>query len=158
MAVRCAELTKGSRTLLLVNDRADISRAALCDGVHLATDSISARVVRRAFGSSFIVGASTHSIEEARRAKEEGADFAVFGPIFDTPSKRAYGPPVGLDGLREAARALDAFPLVAIGGITLENAQEVLQAGAHGIAAIRLFADTDNLETIAREIKAEVKR
>jgi thiamine-phosphate pyrophosphorylase len=153
LATRAAGITQGSPTRLLVNDRADISRAAHCDGVHLTTHSMKASAVRGGFGPSFLIGVSTHSIEEARAAKEDGADFAVFGPIFDTPSKRAYGSPLGLNKLEEAARTLSPFPLIALGGITRANAPRVIESGAQGIAAIRLFADADNLETIAREIK-----
>ena len=101
--------------------------------------------MRRAFGPDFLVGVSAHTLREARAARDGGADFAVFGPVFDTPSKRQYGPPLGLERLREAALALAPFPLVAIGGVTEGNAREVLRAGACGVAAIRLFADGQNL-------------
>ena len=120
-------------------------RAAGCDGVQLTARSLEASVVRRAFGPDFLVGVSTHALQEARAARDAGADFAVFGPVFDTPSKRQYGPPLGLEHLREAARALAPLPLVAVGGINEENAREVLRAGARGVAAIRLFADGQNL-------------
>jgi thiamine-phosphate pyrophosphorylase len=101
--------------------------------------------VRRAFGEEFLIGVSAHTFEEARAAREGGADFAVFGPVFDTPSKRAYGPPVGLGSLEETARALKPFPLVALGGVVETNAGDCLDAGAEGIAGIRLFADGQNL-------------
>jgi thiamine-phosphate pyrophosphorylase len=145
LAARAAQLTRGTGTRLLVNDRADIARAAGCDGVQLTARSLTASVVRRAFGPDFVVGVSTHTLAEARAARDGGADFAVFGPIFDTPSKRQYGPPLGLDALREAARALAPFPLVAVGGVGEENAGDVLRAGARGLAAIRFFADGQNL-------------
>jgi|ERR1043166_5624412 thiamine-phosphate pyrophosphorylase len=145
LAARAARITRGTPTRLLVNDRADIARAALCDGVQLTARSLAASVVRRAFGPDFIVGVSTHTLREAREARDRGADFAVFGPVFDTPSKRAYGPPLGLKLLGEAARALAPFPLVAVGGVSEENAREVLDAGASGVAAIRMFADGQNL-------------
>src|SRR4051794_6833227 len=99
LASSAAAITARSATRLLVNDRADIARAAGCDGVHLATHSLDARIVRKTFGPDFLIGASTHSIEEASDARDAGADFAVFGPIFDTPSKRAYGQPLGLEKL-----------------------------------------------------------
>ena len=145
LASAAAGLARGSATRVLVNDRADIARAAACDGVHLTADSLDARVVRRAFGEDFLIGVSTHSLEEARVAYAGGADFAVFGPVFDTPSKRAYGPPLGLEALGAAARELEAFPVVALGGVSTENAAEVLGAGAGGVAGIRLFADGQNL-------------
>ena len=145
LASQAARLTRGSETRVVVNDRADIARAAGCDGVHLSTRSLEASVVRRAFGEDFLIGVSAHTHAEARAAREGGADFAVFGPIFDTPSKRAYGPPVGLEALKEAAHALSPFPLVALGGVSEANAGACLAAGAEGIAAIRLFADGQNL-------------
>jgi thiamine-phosphate pyrophosphorylase len=112
--------------------------------------------VREVFGKDFLIGVSTHSIEEARKASSEGADFALFGPVFYTPSKRGFGPAQGLDKLEETARSLSPFPVLAIGGITLENTPQVLSRGASGIAAIRLFDDGD-LEALAREIKSGQK-
>jgi thiamine-phosphate pyrophosphorylase len=145
LAERAAALARGSRTRVLVNDRADIARAAGCDGVQLTARSLEARVVRGAFGEGFVVGVSTHSLAEALAAREGGADFALFGPVFDTPSKRAYGPPLGLEALAEAARALAPFPLVAVGGINVSNARPALVAGAAGVAAIRMFAGAEDL-------------
>ncbi|HEV2914129.1 MAG TPA: thiamine phosphate synthase [Pyrinomonadaceae bacterium] len=155
LSVGLARLTRGSDTRLLVNDRADIARAAGADGVHLTTRSLDPLIVRRAFGDDFLIGVSTHSLAEARAARDLGAaDFATFGPVFDTPSKRAYGPPVGPDRLREAARSLVPFPLVALGGITRANAREALRAGAYGIAAIRLFDDAHALQEIVSTIRS----
>ena len=156
LAARCARVTGGSATRLLVNDRADIARAAKADGVQLTAQSLTARVVRRSFGDDFLIGVSAHSLDEARDARAGGADFAVFGPVFDTPSKQRYGPPVGLERLRAAVGALAPFPLVAIGGITtLDHARDALErAGAAGIAAIRLFGDArSNLHEIVRAIE-----
>ena len=152
LAARAARLTRGSATRLLVNDRADIARAAGCDGVHLTARSLDAAVVRRAFGPDFLVGVSAHALAEALAARGGGADFAVFGPVFDTPSKRQYGPPLGLGRLREAAEALAPFPLVAIGGVNRENARDALRAGARGVAAIRLFADGADGQNLARAV------
>ena len=145
LASAAAQIARGSATRVLVNDRADVARASGCDGVHLTTRSLEARVVRRAFGEEFLIGVSAHALAEARAARDGGADFAVFGPVFDTPSKRAYGAPLGTEALREAARELAPFPLVALGGIDEGNAAEALRAGAAGVAGIRLFADGQNL-------------
>ena len=145
---------KGSATRLLVNDRADIALAAGADGVHLAATSLSASVIRRNFPKNFLIGVSTHSLAEAQAAQDNGADFAVFGPVFDTPSKRAYGQPLGLDKLREAAQSLRKIPLLAIGGITLENLDNTLRAGTKGIAAIRLFNNTATLASLINSIRA----
>jgi thiamine-phosphate pyrophosphorylase len=145
LARESALVARGSRTRVLVNDRADVARASGCDGVHLTTRSLEAAVVRRAFGEDFLIGVSTHAPREARAARDAGADFAVFGPVFDTPSKRAYGAPAGLEALGEVARELSPFPLVALGGVDEGNAAEVLGAGAAGVAGIRLFAGGQNL-------------
>jgi thiamine-phosphate pyrophosphorylase len=153
LATAAAHLSRGSATRILVNDRADIARASGCDGVHLTTSSLDARDVRRAFGEEFLIGVSTHTLSKARAARDGGADFAVFGPVFDTPSKRAYGPAVGLEALRESARDLSPFPLVALGGVSSENAADVLGAGAAGVAGIRFFADGQNLTRLVHLIK-----
>jgi len=138
---------RGSRTLLLVNDRLDIALAAGADGLHLPSHGLPVAEVRRRF-PDLLLGASCHNLEELRRAEEGGADFAVFGPVFETPSKRVYGPPVGLERLAEAARAA-RVPVLALGGITLENAGKCLRAGAAGMAAISLFQTSANLvETV----------
>lgn len=155
LAARAASLVRGTATRLLVNDRADIARAAGCDGVHLTTRSPEAHAVRRAFGPDFLVGVSTHSLEEARDARDAGADFALFGPVFDTPSKRAYGPPLGLAALRDAARELAPFPLIALGGVTHANAGDCLAAGARGLAAVRLFAEARDLAAVVRAVQNE---
>jgi thiamine-phosphate pyrophosphorylase len=152
LAARAAATTRTSATRLVVNDRADIAHAAGADGVQLTTQSLPADVVRRAFGPRFLIGVSTHSLTEACAARDAGADFALFGPVFDTPAKRAYGPPVGLDSLRAAACALAPFPLVAIGGITGANMKDALAAGAQGVAAIRLFTEPHTLAATVRAL------
>lgn len=154
LTLRAADLTRATTTRLLVNDRADIARAAGAAGVHLTTQSLPAAVIRRTFGPDFLVGVSTHTLTEARAARDGGADFAVFGPVFDTPAKRAYGSPVGLEQLRVAARALAPFPLVALGGVTRANLHATLAAGAHGVAAIRLFTDPHTLAATVAALHA----
>ena len=139
LATRAAAITRGSKTRLLVNDRFDIARAASADGVHLTTRSLPTNIVRSICGDDFLIGVSTHSLETALNARAEGADFILFGPVFATPAKEIYGQPQGLDKLREVTRALEGFPVIAIGGINRENADECFRVGASGIAAIRLF-------------------
>jgi thiamine-phosphate pyrophosphorylase len=136
---RAVEITRGSATRLLVNDRVDIARAAGANGVHLTARSLPADVVRNICGPEFVIGVSTHSLAEARAAEAAGSDFVVFGPIFDTESKRAFGEPQGLDKLREVTSALGDFPVIAIGGITRENFASCISAGASGIAGISMF-------------------
>lgn len=143
VVVRAMSITRGSKTRLLVNDRADVARAAGADGVHLTARSLPAAVVRDICGSEFLIGVSTHSLGEAQAARAGGADFVVFGPVFETESKRTFGPPQGLAKLREVTRELDDFPVLAIGGITLDNIPECLKAGASGIAGISMFNDAE---------------
>ncbi|HEY0728165.1 MAG TPA: thiamine phosphate synthase [Pyrinomonadaceae bacterium] len=139
LVTRATKITRGSSTKLLVNDRLDVALAAGADGVHLTSASLPARVVRRIAGPEFLIGASTHSLETARDARDGGADFAVFGPVFETESKRGFGPPQGLAKLQQVTSELQGFPVIAIGGITLDNAESCFAAGASGIAGIRLF-------------------
>src|SRR6185312_12864703 len=101
----------------------------------------------------FLIGVSTHSLDEARAAHVAGADFVVFGPVFETESKRGYGQPQGLEKLRAVTRALGEFPVVAIGGITLDNVGECFDAGARGVAAIRLLNDIENMASIVQTIR-----
>ena len=153
LAVRAAEITRGSETRLLVNDRSDIARAAGADGVHLRSQSLPAEVVRKTCGPEFLIGVSTHSLDEARSARSGGANFVVFGPVFETESKREFGAPQGLKKLEEVANELRGFPVVAIGGITLENAGACFKAGASGVAAIRLLNDAERMPSIVAGLR-----
>jgi thiamine-phosphate pyrophosphorylase len=142
---RAAKITRNSETKLLVNDRADIALAAGADGVHLTESSIAAAAVRRRFPEGFLIGVSTHSPEAAEKASAEGADFVTFSPVFASPGKPA---PKGLPALRELCEKLRPFPVVALGGIEMENFREVLDAGASGFAAIRFLNNADDLRLI----------
>lgn len=137
-----AGLPPGTR--LLVNGRADVAIAAGADGVHLPADGIPAAALRARFGPRFLIGRSTHRVEEVERARDDGADYVTFGPVYDTPGK---GPAVGLGELARAAAA--GLPVYALGGVTLERLGELAAAGASGIAAIRMFQRTD-LDPVAR--------
>jgi thiamine-phosphate pyrophosphorylase len=122
---------------LVVNDRLDVAVAAGAAGAHLPSAGVPPADARRFLGSWALVGVSCHSAEDVARAKAGGADFATFGPVFETPSKREYGPPVGLASLAEAAGL--GLPLYGLGGVDAGNAGEVIAAGAHGVAAIRAW-------------------
>ena len=150
---KAARITKHSETKLVVNDRADIALAADADGVHLPANSLSAEIIRRNFPRRFIIGVSAHSLADVEKAKCEGADFAAFSPIFATVSKAKYGAPQGVAALREVVETIGEFPILALGGIDENNFGEVLNAGANGIAAIRLLNDAENLAEIAGKIR-----
>jgi thiamine-phosphate pyrophosphorylase len=142
------------RTKIMVNDRLDLALAGAAAGVHLGQESAPvADVVRWCRKGNapreFIVGVSSHSVGEAREAENAGASYVIFGPVFDTPSKRAFGQPLGIAQLSLVCAALK-IPVLAIGGIEARNARECWRAGAAGIAAIRMFQDTrdrDELKT-----------
>lgn len=155
LSTSAAAITSGSGTKLLVNDRSDIAFAAGADGVHLTTHSLRPDVVRRTFGDEFLIGVSTHSLGEAGTARSNGADFVVFGPVFETPAKEEYGAPVGLSNLAQVALELAPFPVLALGGLSMDNGAACIQAGAAGIAAIRMFSDPDGLGEIVKEIREE---
>jgi thiamine-phosphate pyrophosphorylase len=128
---------RARRQLLLVNDRVDVALAAAADGVHLPAAGMSPADARRLLPPGALVGVSCHSVADVARARDAGASYAFLSPIFDTPSKRAYGPPIGIDALRAAA--LLGLPLVALGGVTPERAPALRAAGAGGVAAIRAW-------------------
>jgi thiamine-phosphate pyrophosphorylase len=147
----------GERARVLVNDSLDVALAAQAGGVHLAEKSLppqeAKRLVReRGRGENFLVGVSCHSLEAAKAAELGGADYLFFGPVFATPLKAAYGAPQGLDRLAEVCHAV-SIPVLAIGGITLENCAACLSAEASGIAAIRLFQDAADLPELVQSLR-----
>lgn len=148
------ERLRGRGTLVFVNDRADIAACAGA-GVHLTTRSLTAEVVRATMGPGILIGVSTHSQQEAQAAERGGADFVVFGPVFETPSKAAYGEAVGPAALRRVATS-SSIPVIALGGINPTNFREALDAGAAGVAGISMFissAESKDLSELVSEIR-----
>lgn len=124
---------KGSQVSFIVNDRADFAMAGGADGVHLGQDDLPVEAARSLMGNEKIIGGSSSTVHEAREMERHGADYVALGHIFETETKKKEYPPRGLDMLRKVCDAV-SIPVVAIGGITLENAPKVLQAGADIIA------------------------
>jgi thiamine-phosphate pyrophosphorylase len=129
--------------LLIVNDRVDVALAVGADAVQRTAVSLSIADIRAVAGARLRIGASVHARDEAVAAAEAGADWIVFGPVYDTPSKRAYGPPQGLAALAAVTAAV-GVPVIAIGGITPERVGEVLRTGARGVAAISSIVSADS--------------
>jgi thiamine-phosphate pyrophosphorylase len=128
-------------TRVLINSRPDIAMATALDGVHLPAGEISPKEIRKIWREA-VIGVSCHSNEEVKKAAAEGANFAVFGPIFE----KGAAVPQGLDRLNEACR--NEIPVLALGGVTLSNAKSCTEAGAAGIAAIRLFQENNVAEVV----------
>ena len=149
----CAELKeilRNSGCRLLVNDRADVARAMDADGVHLGQDDLPVEMARRVLAPGRLIGCSAHSASQVVEADRSTADYIAFGPIFPTASKENPDPVVGLEGLQKARR-VTRKPLVAIGGITLQNAPELLAAGADSLAVIGDLLSGPDIRARARE-------
>ena len=151
----------GHPTRIQVNDRLDVAIAERAGGVHLGENSLPVREAKSLIASTlpvsnvknnFLAGVSCHSLEAAQSAAADGADYLFFGPVFATPSKAAFGAPQGLELLAKVCRAV-AVPVLAIGGVTLENAAACLASGAAGIAAIRLFQDAADLTRLVARLR-----
>ncbi|MGB9122619.1 MAG: thiamine phosphate synthase [Candidatus Angelobacter sp.] len=158
LALKTVAALGGSRTQLLINSRTDVVLACGAHGVHLPANDLSASEVRSIFAragrSEPVIGVSTHSLSEVASAEAHGASFAVFGPVFE---KSGSANPEGLEQLRRICHRAEAaqppMPLWALGGITLENAQQCAAAGAAGIAAIRLFQQND-VHALVKKLRA----
>jgi thiamine-phosphate pyrophosphorylase len=141
------------KTGFLINSRTDVALACGAQGIHLRSNDISSSEVRKLWAQSgtstdVIIGVSCHSRTEVARAAEEGANFAVFGPVFGKVSgEKVHSSPIGLDALHEVCQ--EKIPVIALGGVTLENVQACIQAGAAGIAAIRLFQENEMGKVVA---------
>ena len=154
-AVAQARVEGGTR--VMVNDRLDVALAAGAHGVHLGTHSMPLRRVRRLTPREFVLGASCHSLAEALAAQDAGADYILLGPIFSTPSKLPYGPPLGLTVLHEATSQL-TIPVFALGGISPDRVTLCRQNGAAGVAGIRLFQESPALDALIPSLHKDGER
>ena len=151
LARELTDLARSYGARVLVNDRADVCLAAGSDGTHLPATGLRPAAARRVLGPGRLIGVSAHSTDEAVRAEKDGADFIVLGPIFETPAKRDFGPPIGLGEL-ERARMRCSVPLFGIGGVTTPRVRDVVKAGAHGVAVVGSVMAADDVERAAREL------
>jgi thiamine-phosphate pyrophosphorylase len=156
LAVKARELARDSQSKVLINDRLDVALAAELDGIHLGQHSLLPQVVRAQLPrSDFLIGASVHCCDEFRLVKND-VSFVTLGPIFFTPSKAAYGSPIGLNVLERVCQE-STVPVLALGGIDRGNYSQCLESGAAGIAAIRLFQNSGKtLKRLIEEIKRSV--
>jgi thiamine-phosphate pyrophosphorylase len=146
LASEACAVVSGSETKLMVNGRIDVALAAGADGVHLPEGSMPVGAIRNICPAQFLIGASVHSLETAAAARREGADFVLFGPVFDSPGKSG----VGLASLANVCRTLGGFPVLAVGGVNRSNYRSVLGSGARGYAAIRYLNDKNVLRELAK--------
>jgi thiamine-phosphate pyrophosphorylase len=147
----------GAGVPLIINDRTDIAMVVDAHGVHLGRDDLPIATARKLLGSGKIIGGTAGTIEDALRAREEGADYIGFGHIFPTQTKDKPSPPVGLASLREVCSRID-IPIIAIGGITLQNIEQVIVAGAFGAAVIGAVCAQPDPEAAATGLSAAIEQ
>jgi thiamine-phosphate pyrophosphorylase len=151
LAEKARRLCERYRAALFINDRVDVALAVDAAGVQLGKTSLPIEAARSLLGPDRWIGASVHSRNEAVAAGEAGADFAVFGPVFYTPSKAQYGAPQGLAALKEVVQS-SPIPVYAIGGITVQNMRQVLDLGAAGVALIAAIIAAGEPQSAARQM------
>jgi thiamine-phosphate pyrophosphorylase len=143
--------------LFIVNDRCDLALAVDADGVHLGQDDLPLGLARKVMGPDKLIGISTHNPEQVREAITGKPDYLGFGPIFKPGSKQDHDPVVGLEGLR-AMRRLTSLPVFAIGGIHIEQTEELIQAGANGVAVISAILKAPNISHAVNAFLAQMPR
>jgi thiamine-phosphate pyrophosphorylase len=151
LASEVQALTASYGSQLLINDRIDIALALEGVGVHLRSNSLPVSVARQMLGTQRLLGISVHSVEEAVQGESQGADYIVLGPIYETPTKQMFGPPLGIRTLEKACRLVH-IPIVGIGGVTAARAREMRHAGAFGAAVITAILGATDVESAAREL------
>jgi thiamine-phosphate pyrophosphorylase len=144
-------VTASRRSHLLINDRIDVALALEGVGVNLRSNSLPVLVARQLLGARRLLGISVHAVEEAVQAELQGADYVIFGPIYETPSKRMFGPPLGIHTLEKACR-LVRIPIIGIGGVTVARAREMRRAGAFGVAVITAILGAADVDSATREL------
>jgi thiamine-phosphate pyrophosphorylase len=147
--VQVVTASRGSQ--LLINDRIDIALTLDGAGVHLRSDSMPISAARHVLGSQRLLGISVHAVEGAIQAEAQGADYIVLGPIYDTPSKQVFGPPLGIHTLEKTCQRV-RIPILGIGGVTAARAREMRQAGAFGAAVITAILGAADVESAVREL------
>ena len=152
LAEEIYSLVEGIGVRLLINDRADIAGPVGAFGVHLPENGMPVPAARKAMGGRGIIGVSTHDPDKARWAEDEGADFVTYGPVYFTPSKAAYGEPVGLQNLETVTRLL-SIPVFAIGGILPNRVKPCVEAGAHGVAVISGILSAPDVMAAVKEYR-----
>ena len=156
MAYRLRAITAHHGAMLFINERVDVALAAKADGVHLGAAGIPVKAARAASGGRMLIGVSAHSVAETVEAGREGADFVTLGPVYETPSKMKYGPPVGTEVLRKAAAGA-GVPVFAIGGIRPDRIGEVKGCGAYGVAVISAILASGDVKSSAEEFERLMK-
>lgn len=157
LAEKVRDLCARYHAALFINDRIDVACAIDADGVQLGKTSLPIETARELLGPIRTIGASTHSLEETRDAERQGADFILFGPVYFTASKAAYGAPQGLAALKKIVENI-ALPVYAIGGIKPENVEEVMSAGSRGIALISAVMAAIDPKTTSRMLQIQLQR
>ncbi len=155
LAQNLIPLIKQHHGKVLLNDRVDLALALDADGVHLRSDSLPLSLARQVLGKERLIGVSTHSAEEVRNAERDGADFVVLGPIFETPLKHMYGPPLGLHILETACRT-SRLPIFAIGGIEPKQIPAVMSSGAYGIAVISSILQAPDIQDSTLDLLSQL--
>jgi thiamine-phosphate pyrophosphorylase len=145
------QLTSASGAQLLINDRVDVAKTLDGVGVHLRANSLPVAAARKILGGQRLIGSSTHSVEEVVQAEAEGADYVVLGPIYETPSKTAYGAPLGVRALEEACRRV-RVPVIGIGGVTAARVEEIRRVGAFGVAVVTAVLGAVDVERATHEL------
>jgi thiamine-phosphate pyrophosphorylase len=151
------EITRKTGAIFIVNDRLDVALACGADGVHLGQDDLRAGVARQIAPQGFIIGVSVGTLEEAIRSEQEGADYLALSPVFSTASKYNAGPGHGL-GILQKIRRNVSIPIIAIGGINTGNVNDVIAAGADGVAVISAVVGSPDITAAARQLRKMVRK